>query len=236
METTIDNVNPQEIAKFAALAARWWDKDSEFKPLHDINPLRLEYIDQRAHIDDKKVLDVGCGGGILAESMAAMGAQVTGIDMGDAPLSVAKIHGIESGIKVHYQKITAEQLALTDSQQFDVITCMELLEHVPNPASTIRACGQLVKPGGAIFFSTINRNPKSYLFAIVGAEYVLRLLPKGTHDYRNFIRPSELDRWAREAKISTNDITGMTYNPITKRYTLSADVSVNYLIYSTKQE
>lgn len=236
MEPTIDNVNPQEIAKFAALAARWWDKESEFKPLHDINPLRLEYIDQRAHIDDKKVLDVGCGGGILAESMAAMGAQVTGIDMGDAPLSVAKIHGIESGIKVNYQKITAEQLALTDSQQFDVITCMELLEHVPNPASTIRACGQLVKPGGAIFFSTINRNPKSYLFAIIGAEYVLRLLPKGTHDYRNFIRPSELDRWAREAKISTTDITGMTYNPITKQYALSADVSVNYLIYSTKQE
>lgn len=236
METTIDNVNPQEIAKFEALAARWWDRDSEFKPLHDINPLRLEYINQRARIAGKKVLDVGCGGGILAESMASMGAQVTGIDMGDAPLSVAKIHGIESGIKVNYQKITAEQLAHAGSQQFDVVTCMEMLEHVPDPASTIHACAQLVKPGGALFFSTINRNPKSYLFAIIGAEYVLHLLPKGTHDYRSFIRPSELDRWARVAKISTNDIVGMTYNPITKHYTLSSDVSVNYLIYGTQQE
>jgi 2-polyprenyl-6-hydroxyphenyl methylase/3-demethylubiquinone-9 3-methyltransferase len=233
--TTFHNSDPAEIAKFEALAARWWDPQSEFKPLHDINPLRLDYIDARCGgLAGKTVLDVGCGGGILAESMAALGANVTGIDLGEAPLSVAKLHGLESGIDVDYQRISAEQMATQHPARFDVVTCMEMLEHVPDPASVIDACAQLVKPGGAVFFSTLNRNPKSYLFAIVGAEYLLRLLPKGTHDYAKFIRPSELEGWARHAGLKLRDLTGMSYNPLNQRYTLGRNLDVNYLAYCTK--
>lgn len=228
------NVDPVEIAKFEALASRWWDPNSEFKPLHEINPLRLDYIDQRAFLRGKKVLDVGCGGGILAESMAVRGADVTGIDMGEAPLSVARLHLLETGQQVDYKKIPVETLAEQEPGSFDVVTCMEMLEHVPDPASTIKACSTLVKPGGHVFFSTLNRNPKSFLFAIVGAEYVLNLLPKGTHEYTRFIKPSELDEWARHAELDTNDVTGMSYNPLTKVYKLGADISVNYLMSTRK--
>jgi 2-polyprenyl-6-hydroxyphenyl methylase/3-demethylubiquinone-9 3-methyltransferase len=236
-ETTFDhtaphNADPAEIAKFEALAARWWDPQSEFKPLHEINPLRLEYIAQRCGgLAGKRVVDVGCGGGILAESMAVQGAEVTGIDMGEAPLSVAKLHGLESGVRVDYQRVTAEHLAAQQAASFDVVTCMEMLEHVPDPASVIQACAQLVKPGGTVFFSTINRNPKSYLFAIIGAEYLLRLLPKGTHDYSKFIRPSELESWARHAGLTLRDLTGMSYNPLNQQYSLGRDLDVNYLAY-----
>jgi len=230
------NVDPKEIAKFEALAARWWDPNSEFKPLHDINPLRLNYIDQKALLKNKNVIDVGCGGGILAESMAQRGASVRGIDMGEAPLKVAKLHGLESGVKVDYLQTSAEALAATHAEQYDIVTCMELLEHVPDPAQTIAACATLAKPGGHIFFSTINRNPKSFLFAIVGAEYVLGLLPKGTHEYRNFIRPSELDSWGRQAGLQLNHIIGMSYNPFTKLYSLGKDVNVNYMMYFTRQD
>lgn len=229
--TSTPNVDPGEIGKFEALAARWWDPSSEFKPLHDINPLRLDYIDAHAQLSGKRVLDVGCGGGILAESMAQRGAQVTGIDMGESPLAVARLHQLESGVEVDYQRTTAEELAAQAPASFDVVTCMEMLEHVPSPASVIEACAQLVKPGGHVFFSTINRNPKSYLFAIVGAEYVLRMLPRGTHDYAKFIRPSELDRWARSAELQLVEITGMTYNPLSRRYRLGKDIDVNYLAY-----
>ena len=235
MTTTTHNVDYQEIAKFEELASRWWDPHSEFKPLHDINPLRLEYIDRRANLNGKKVLDVGCGGGILSESMAQRGAHVTGIDMGEAPLSVAKLHKLESGVEVDYQRITAEELATQQPQSFDVVTCLEMLEHVPNPASIIQACSQLVKPGGHVFFSTINRNPKSYLFAIVGAEYILKMLPKGTHDYSKFIKPSELESWARETDLVTRELTGMSYNPLTKKYSLGFDVDVNYLMHCQHQ-
>lgn len=228
------NVDPKEIAKFEALAARWWDPHSEFKPLHDINPLRLNFIDERTQLAGKKVIDVGCGGGILAESMAQRGAAVTGIDMGEAPLSVAKLHSLESGVEVDYQQINAETLAEQQAEQFDVVTCMEMLEHVPDPSKTIAACAKLARPGGQIFFSTINRNPKSFLFAIIGAEYVLRLLPRGTHEYRNFIRPSELESWARHAGLDLQQITGMTYNPLTKHYSLGRDVDVNYMIHFSK--
>ncbi len=225
------NLDPNEIAKFEALAARWWDPNSEFKPLHDINPLRLGYIAEKAGgLHNKRVLDVGCGGGILAESMALQGAQVTGIDMGEAPLSVAELHLLESGAEVTYQQTTAETLAAREPASFDVVTCMEMLEHVPEPSSTIAACAQLVKPGGHVFFSTINRNPKSYLFAIIGAEYLLKLLPRGTHDYKKFIRPAELDSWARSAGLEVQDVTGMSYNPLTKSYRLGRDVDVNYLM------
>lgn len=241
-DTTFDsaqhhNTDPAEIAKFEALASRWWDPQSEFKPLHEINPLRLDYIDQRCGgLAGKSVIDVGCGGGILAESMAAKDATVTGIDMGKAPLAVAKLHGLESGIHVDYQQITAEQMAEKHPAQFDVVTCMEMLEHVPDPASVIAACAQLVKPGGTVFFSTINRNPKSYLFAIVGAEYLLRLLPKGTHDYAKFIRPSEMEGWARHAGLKMHDLTGMSYNPLTQHYSLGRDLDVNYLAHCTRDE
>ena len=225
------NVDHAEVRKFEELASRWWDPHSEFKPLHDINPLRLNYIDELAQIGGKQVLDVGCGGGILSESMAARGATVTGIDMGEAPLEVARLHLLESGEEVNYQRIPVEELAREQPQSFDVVTCMEMLEHVPDPGSIIQACHDLVKPGGHVFFSTLNRNPKSYLFAIVGAEYVLNMLPKGTHDYAKFIRPSELSRWIRDAGLENNDITGMTYNPFTKTYKLDPrDVSVNYLV------
>lgn len=226
----MSNADQLELDKFSALAHKWWDTNSEFKPLHEINPLRLDYIDDHAHISGKTVLDVGCGGGILSESMANRGAQVTGIDLAEKSLKVAKLHLLETGAQVDYQCIAVETLAEQQPASFDVVTCMEMLEHVPDPASIIRACATLVKPGGWVFFSTLNRNPKSYLYAIVGAEYVLNLLPRGTHDYAKFIKPSELSRHARDAGLAINDIIGMTYNPITKVYKLEADTDVNYLI------
>ena len=229
------NIDPAEIAKFETLAARWWDTNSEFKPLHDINPLRLRYIDEQAAIPGKKILDVGCGGGILSESMARMGASVTGIDMGKAPLSVAKLHALESGLEIDYQHITVEQLAEQQVGSFDIVTCMEMLEHVPDPASVICACARLVKPGGAVFFSTINRNAKAWLLAVVGAEYILNMLPKGTHDYNKFIKPSELDRSARQCELHVHDIIGMTYNPLTKTYQLGRDVDVNYMTFYKRE-
>lgn len=231
------NVDTQEIAKFEQLASRWWDPDSEFKPLHDLNPLRLDYINEHSGgLADQHVLDVGCGGGILAESMALRGAQVLGIDMGEAPLAVAQLHQLESGAVLDYQRITAEELAETQAARFDIVTCMEMLEHVPDPASTIQACVQLVKPGGHVFFSTINRNPKSYLFAIIGAEYVLRMLPRGTHDFRKFIRPSELDGWTRAAGLPIRHITGLHYNPLTRHYWLGPGVSVNYMVHCQRDD
>lgn len=229
------NVDNAEIAKFEALASRWWDPNSEFKPLHDINPLRRDYIDRKCGgLAGKRVLDVGCGGGILAESMAARGADVTGIDMGGAPLQVARLHLLESSLEVEYLQSTAEEYAADHEGEFDVVTCLEMLEHVPDPSSVIAACRRMVKPDGHVFFSTINRNPKSYLFAIIGAEYVLNLLPKGTHDYRKFIRPSELADWARAAGLEFQDMTGMQYNPFTRRYRLGKDdMQVNYLVHAT---
>ncbi len=230
MTSTAHNVDPGEIRKFEELASRWWDPNSEFKPLHDINPLRVNYIHERVDLAGKKVIDVGCGGGILSEGMARLGADVTGIDMGEAPLSVARLHLFESDLQVDYQQTTAESMAERHAGEYDVVTCLEMLEHVPDPASVIAACRKLVKPDGHVFFSTINRNPKSYLFAIIGAEYVLNLLPKGTHDYKKFIRPSELEEWAREAGLALHDITGMSYNPLTQTYKLGQDASVNYLM------
>jgi 2-polyprenyl-6-hydroxyphenyl methylase/3-demethylubiquinone-9 3-methyltransferase len=230
IETT-DNVDAAEIAKFDALASRWWDPNGEFRPLHQINPLRLDYIRQRAALDGARALDIGCGGGILAESMAANGAQVTGIDMADGPLAVARLHLAESGLEVRYRQSTAEAYAAEHAGQFDVVTCLEMLEHVPAPEDVVRACAQLVKPGGDVFFSTINRNPKAFLFAIVGAEYLLRLLPAGTHDYEKFIKPSELDDWARAAKLQLKDSTGLHYNPLTREYWLEASLDVNYMMH-----
>ena len=228
-----DNVDPQEIAKFEAMSTRWWDKEGEFKPLHDLNPARLHYIKQRANgLTGKKVLDVGCGGGILSESMAHEGADVTGIDMGDANLTIARMHLYESGEQVNYRKITVEALAEEQAGQFDVVTCLEMLEHVPDPASIISACQKLVKPDGNVFFSTVNRNPKSYALAIIGAEYIMKLLPKGTHDFKKFIRPSELDQWIRNAGLRTQHISGMTYNPLTGSCVLSDDTDVNYLVHA----
>ena len=229
------NVDPNEIRKFEELASRWWDKNSEFKPLHDINPLRANWIDNIAPVAEKKVLDVGCGGGILSEALAQRGADVTGIDMGDAPLGVAKLHQLESGLSINYQKSTAEDFAKEHENSFDIVTCLEMLEHVPDPSSVINACAKMVKPGGTVFFSTINRNPKAFLLAIVGAEYVLRMLPRGTHEYAKFIRPSELANWVREADLQVNQMTGLLYNPLTKSYKLSAsDVDVNYMISTQK--
>jgi len=225
------NVDRAEIAKFEALASRWWDRNSEFKPLHEINPLRTNWIDERTPLAGKEVLDIGCGGGILAEAMAQRGATVTGIDMGEAPLSVARLHQLESGVAVDYQQSTAEEFAEQHAGRFDVVTCLEMLEHVPDPGSVIRACAKLVKPGGHVFFSTINRNPKSFLFAIVGAEYVLRMLPRGTHEFAKFIRPAELGSWSREAGLNLLDMTGLTFNPLTKTYKLEANVDVNYMIH-----
>jgi 2-polyprenyl-6-hydroxyphenyl methylase/3-demethylubiquinone-9 3-methyltransferase len=225
------NVDPAELAKFSALAHRWWDPTSEFRPLHEINPLRLAHLERLAGgLAGKRVLDVGCGGGILAEAMAARGAEVTGIDLADKPLKVAMLHGLESGSAVRYRLVSAEAMAAEAPQSFDVVTCMEMLEHVPDPASTVRACASLVKPGGWVFFSTLNRNPKSFLFAIVGAEYVLRLLPRGTHEYARFIRPSELSRHCRDAGLDVADLTGMTYNPFSRAYALGRDVDVNYIV------
>jgi len=230
------NVDHEEVEKFAVLAARWWDKDSEFKPLHDINPLRLNYIKEQCggSLKGKRILDIGCGGGILSESLANEGAIVVGIDLAKAGLEVAKIHLLESGFDIDYQFISAEDLTDSESESFDVITCLEMLEHVPDPSMIIEACSKLVKTNGRVFFSTINRNPKSYFFAIVGAEYVLNLLPKGTHHYEKFIRPSEIDGWARDFNLSISSMIGMTYNPITKRYKLGDDVSVNYIVHYEK--
>ena len=224
------NVDAAEVAKFEKLAHRWWDPQSEFKPLHEINPLRLGYIEEHVSLNGQRVVDIGCGGGILSESMAAKGADVLGIDMGETPLSVAKLHQLESGVEVEYRQCTAESLAAEMPNSFDVVTCMEMLEHVPDPASIIKACATLVKPGGKVFFSTINRNMKAYLFAIVGAEYILQMLPKGTHDYAKFIRPSEMEAWARAADLKFTNMTGMTYNPLTKNYALGSDVTVNYIV------
>jgi 2-polyprenyl-6-hydroxyphenyl methylase/3-demethylubiquinone-9 3-methyltransferase len=225
------NVDPGELAKFSALAHRWWDPTSEFRPLHEINPLRLAHIAMLAGgIEGKRIVDIGCGGGILAEAMANAGAVVTGIDLADKPLKVARLHALEVGSAVEYRMVSAEALAAEAPGSFDIVTCMEMLEHVPDPASTVAACAQLVKPGGQVFFSTINRNPKSFLFAIVGAEYVLRMLPKGTHEYARFIRPSELTRHCRAAGLEVDDLTGMTYNPLTRVYALGRDVDVNYLL------
>ncbi|MFA7557933.1 MAG: bifunctional 2-polyprenyl-6-hydroxyphenol methylase/3-demethylubiquinol 3-O-methyltransferase UbiG [Hydrogenophaga sp.] len=229
------NVDPVEINKFAALASRWWDRNSEFKPLHDINPLRVDYVDRRAGLAGKQVLDVGCGGGILSEGMAARGAEVMGIDMAEASLEVARLHLYESGLKVDYRNVSVEQLAEERPASFDVITCLEMLEHVPDPVSVVSACARLVKPGGKVFFSTLNRTPKSYLFAIVGAEYVLRMLPKGTHDYAKFIRPSELESWSRHAGLAVRDLTGMSYNPFARQYSLGRDLEVNYLAYAVRE-
>lgn len=229
------NADQAELAKFSALAARWWDPDSEFKPLHAINPLRLDWIRQSVGtLAGKRVLDVGCGGGILSESMAADGADVTGIDLAEKSLKVARLHGLESGVKVEYRAVAVEDLAAEQPGAYDVVTCMEMLEHVPDPASVVRACSTLVRPGGWVFFSTLNRNAKSFLFAIVGAEYVLRLLPRGTHSYENFIKPSELAAAARAAGLEPVQITGMTYNPITQIYALGSDASVNYLMSTRK--
>jgi 2-polyprenyl-6-hydroxyphenyl methylase/3-demethylubiquinone-9 3-methyltransferase len=224
------NVDPGELAKFSALAHRWWDPTSEFKPLHDINPLRLDYIAERCNgLSGKRVLDVGCGGGILAESMAALGAQVTGIDLSEKAIGVARLHQLESATKVDYRLIAAEALAAETAGTFDVVTCMELLEHVPDPASTIAACATLVRPSGRVVFSTINRNPKAYVFAVLGAEYILKLLPRGTHDYARFLKPAEVARWARQAGLEVDALIGMTYNPITRVYSLESDTSVNYI-------
>jgi 2-polyprenyl-6-hydroxyphenyl methylase/3-demethylubiquinone-9 3-methyltransferase len=224
------NADPVELAKFGALAHRWWDPTSDFKPLHDINPLRLDYIARRSRgLEGKHALDVGCGGGILAEAMATAGAKVIGIDLSDKALSVARLHQLESGAEVDYRLITAETLAADQPGSFDIVTCMELLEHVPDPASTIAACATLVKPGGLVVFSTINRNPKAYLFAVIGGEYLLRLLPRGTHDYARFIKPSELAGFARRAGLEADDLIGMTYNPLNRTYRLEADTSINYI-------
>ena len=226
-----DNVDPAEVAKFDALASRWWDPEGEFRPLHEINPLRLDWIRQQVDLQGARVVDVGCGGGILAESMASAGANVRGIDMAEAPLAVARLHQHESDVAVDYQRSTAEELAASEPESFDVVTCLEMLEHVPDPSRVIASCRELVRPGGHVFFSTINRNPKSFLFAIVGAEYVLRLLPAGTHEYEKFIRPSELEAWARSAGLELQNSIGMHYNPLTREYSLGRNLDVNYLMY-----
>ncbi len=228
------NADPAELEKFSALAHRWWDVNSEFKPLHDINPLRLDAIDRIAPLAGQRVLDVGCGGGILSESMAVRGAHVTGIDMAEKPLKVAQLHLLESGRDVDYRNATVESIAQSEPGTYDVVTCMEMLEHVPDPASTVYACGAVAKSGARLFFSTLNRNPKSYLFAIIGAEYVLRLLPRGTHDYAKFIKPSELAAFCRDAGLEVTGLIGMSYNPLTKVYTLNTDTSVNYILHCRK--
>lgn len=230
-----DNIDAAEIARFSAMADIWWDREGEFKALHDINPVRLAYIRKRSDLGGKAVLDVGCGGGLLSEALATSGARVTAIDMAEASLAVARGHMQTSGLTIDYRRITAEALAQQAPGRFDVVTCMELLEHVPDPASLIAACAQLARPGGQLFFSTLNRNPKSYLFAVLGAEYVLKMLPKGTHDFAKFIRPAELARWARAAGLALKELTGMSYNPITRRYDLGGDVSVNYLVHTVKE-
>jgi 2-polyprenyl-6-hydroxyphenyl methylase/3-demethylubiquinone-9 3-methyltransferase len=228
------NVDPAELEKFSQLAHRWWDPHGEFRPLHDINPLRLDWIDERIRLAGKRVLDVGCGGGILAEAMAQRGAHVTGIDLSEKSLRVAALHLLQSKLDVSYEHASPEAYAEQHAGTFDAVTCMELLEHVPEPASMVAACARLVRPGGHVFFSTINRNPKSYLFAVIGAEYILRLLPRGTHDYLRFIKPSELSRFARDAGLRAAELIGMTYNPLTRRYRLERDCDVNYLLHCVR--
>jgi len=234
MSETRRNVDTDEVAKFDALATRWWDPDGEFRPLHEINPLRLDWIRQHVDLNGSKVVDIGCGGGILTESMAAAGATVTGIDMAEGALSVARLHQIESGVDVNYQHSTAEELAANHARQFDVVTCLEMLEHVPHPSEIVSSVHALLRPGGQAFFSTINRNPKSFMLAIVGAEYVLKMLPAGTHDYQKFIRPSELDDWARAAGLELRASIGMHYNPITRDYSLGPGLDVNYLMHYSR--
>lgn len=230
----MSNIDQTEIAKFESIADKWWDLNGEFKPLHDINPLRLNYINERTPLADKAVLDVGCGGGILSEGLTYRGAQVTGIDMGDANLNAARDHAARHHLNIDYRHITVEQLAVDMPHAFDVVTCMEMLEHVPDPGAIVQACAALTKPGGHVFFSTINRNPKSYLMAIVGAEYVMNLVPKGTHEYMKFIKPSELSGWARHAELSVRDVSGMSVNPLTMSFRITKDVDVNYFIHCTK--
>ena len=234
MTGTMQNADPAELEKFGELAHRWWDPQGEFRPLHELNPLRLGWIDGLAKLGGKAVLDVGCGGGILAESMAQLGAAVTGIDLSEKPLKVAQLHLLESGLAVDYRLASAEEFSIQNRERFDIVTCMELLEHVPDPASTVAACATLARPGGRVFFSTINRNPKSYLFAVIGAEYLLKLLPRGTHDYARFIRPSELSRWCRAAGLEPVELKGMTYNPLTGAYRLGDDCDVNYSLCCAK--
>jgi 2-polyprenyl-6-hydroxyphenyl methylase/3-demethylubiquinone-9 3-methyltransferase len=236
MSAATQNVDPDEIAKFSELASRWWDPDSEFRPLHEINPLRLAYIEQQGRVAGLKVIDVGCGGGILTEAMAIKGAEVTGIDLGEKALTVAKLHALESEQKIDYQLVSAEAMADAHAAEFDVVTCLEMLEHVPDPASIIAACASLVKPGGRVYFSTLNRNPKAYAMAVVGAEYVLRLLPRGTHQYEKFIKPSELNAWAEQVGLHLHDLIGLHYNPLFKSYKLAPGIDVNYLAYCTRPE
>lgn len=234
MNHTTHNVDAEELAKFAALAAHWWDESGELKTLHQVNPLRLGYISEKVNLAGKAVIDIGCGGGILSESMAVKGAKVTGIDMNKSVIDVAKLHQLETGTQVEYLHLSAEAIAAERPAHYDVVTCLEMLEHVPDPLSIVKACATLVKPGGQVFFSTLNRNPKAYLFAILGAEYLLRLLPKNTHDYAKFIRPSELAKWARSAGLSPEEMKGIAYQPLTQQFKLTDDISVNYLLYATR--
>lgn len=228
------NVDPAEVAKFEALAASWWDEAGQSKPLHDINPLRLQFIAERCPLEQAEVIDVGCGGGILSEALAERGARVTGIDMGDMPLDIAKLHAMESGLDIHYEQSTAEDMAARHPGRFDAVTCMEMLEHVPDPVAVVQACADLVRPDGHVFLSTLNRHPKAYLLAVLGAEYVMNMLPRGTHDYQRFIRPSELAAWCRRAGLHVEHIAGLHYNPLFKRYSLGRDVKVNYLLHCRK--
>lgn len=234
--TQTANIDPAEIKKFEDLASRWWDKQGEFKPLHEMNPLRLNFINSGSPLADKKVIDIGCGGGILSESMASCGATVTGLDMGKAPLSIARLHAMESELDIDYQQITAEEMAQQHPGEFDIVTCMEMLEHVPDPSSVINACCTLVKPGGSVYFSTINRNPKSYAFAIIGAEYLMKMLPRGTHDFAKFIKPSELDEWARLSGLKLSNLKGVSYNPFTGLFSQSQDVDVNYMVHYSRPD
>ncbi len=232
--TAPHNVDPAEVAKFDALAANWWDTEGESKPLHDINPLRLDFIQRHAPLEHQHVIDIGCGGGILTEGLAKAGASTTGVDMGEQALNVARLHALDNELAIHYHLITAEDKAKASPEQFDIVCCMEMLEHVPDPISIIQACADLLKPGGSLFLSTLNRHPKAYLLAVLGAEYIMNMLPKGTHDYRRFIRPSELARWCREAGLDVSHLSGISYQPLTQDFTLSNDVKVNYLMHCQK--